>query len=79
MARAYLFIYGPTFGDRNAVKKVLNQIPEITLWRYDLPNTYYLISDLLADELHERIVAVAVCVFVAVCNRANASRAISIS
>jgi hypothetical protein len=59
MPKAYIFIYSQRFGDREFVKGVVNRIPEITNWRYDLPNTFYLVSELSADELAKRVTEVA--------------------
>ena len=55
MKKAYLFIYGSTVGSRETVKEWLNNIPEITHWRFDLPNTFYLISELSAEDLTDKI------------------------
>ncbi len=52
----YLFIYSNDFGDREAVKTILNGMPEIVDWRYDLPNTFYLESEEEADKLADLII-----------------------
>ena len=55
MRRAYLFIYSPKVGTRDEVKDFIDECPEVVHWRYDLPNTFYLISDASADELYATI------------------------
>lgn len=52
----YLFIYNDDFGNRETVKDILDSIPEITDWRYDLPHAFYLISDLSADQLADLVI-----------------------
>ena len=47
----YLFTYSPSMGDKEAVKSMLNSISEITDWRYDLPNCFFLETNLSAKDL----------------------------
>ena len=49
--RSYLFIYGDPLGSREAITEFLNSRPEILYWRYDMPNTFYLISEKIAARL----------------------------
>ena len=51
----YIFIYSSGFGDREDVKQILSRIKGIMSWRYDLPNMFYLQSDLSAFEISESI------------------------
>jgi hypothetical protein len=44
MSKAYLLVYSDEIGTREQVKHYINNIREITHWRFDLPNTFYLIS-----------------------------------
>ena len=53
MKRSYLMIYNDRLGTREAVRDFLDGRAEILHWRYDLPNTFYLISHLSAEELYE--------------------------
>ena len=53
MKRAYLFIYSNAMGSREEVKKFLDSRSEISHWRYDLPNTFYIVSELTAEKLYE--------------------------
>lgn len=55
MARAYVLIYSDVLGTRDEVRDFIDGIPEITFWRYDLPNTFYLVSELSTDELSDVI------------------------
>lgn len=55
MRRAYLFIYADELGSRDDIKQFLNARPEMLYWRYDLPNTFYLISDQTAQVLADVI------------------------
>ncbi len=56
MKKAYLLIYSSELGTREDVKSWANALPVIT-WRYDLPNTFYLISEASASELYESLIA----------------------
>ena len=55
MKQAYIFVYGDQMGTRDEVKQFLNDTADITHWRYDLPNAFYLVSELSAQQLYERI------------------------
>lgn len=47
----YIFIYSDNMGSREEIKALLNNISEITDWRYDLPNSFFIQSGLNAKEL----------------------------
>lgn len=51
MMRLYLLVYSSLFGDREFVKKILDDLPEVRRWRYDMPNCFYITSELTAREL----------------------------
>ena len=53
MRHSYLFIYSDYMGPREAITGYLDSRPEIIYWRYDLPNTIYLISESSAEKLYE--------------------------
>ena len=55
MRRAYLFVYADDLGTRDEIKDFINARPEVLYWRYDLPNTFYLISDQAAQVLSDTI------------------------
>lgn len=53
--KAYLLIYNDAVGTQDQVKAILNKMPEITHWRYEIPHSFYLISELEAQPLAEKI------------------------
>lgn len=53
--RAYLFVYAADLGDRDEVKDHLDGLPEVLHWRFDLPNAFYLVSEVSAKELANKI------------------------
>jgi hypothetical protein len=55
MKKSYVFIYNSTVGDRDTVKDWLNDIPEIIHWRFDIPNSFYLVSEKNAEWLAAKI------------------------
>ena len=55
MRKAYLFVYSNDLGTREIVKNAVDSIESIILWRYDLPNSFYLISTSSAIELSKTI------------------------
>ena len=54
MKKAYLMIYNDELGTRDQVKEVLDFHPVVT-WRYDTPNSFYLISEGSAREVSDYI------------------------
>ena len=50
MRKSYLFAYNDVIGSREEIKTYLNSLPQILNWRYELPNSFYLVSELSADE-----------------------------
>jgi hypothetical protein len=55
MRKAYLFVYADKFGTREEVTKCVDNISEVITWRYDMPNSFYLISEHTADQLAHAI------------------------
>ena len=55
MKHAYLFIYNDSVGTREQVREFIDKRQEISNWRCDLPNMFYLISEKSAGELYEII------------------------
>lgn len=53
MTRVYLFIYSDDVGSRAEVREFVDGCPDIKHWRHDLPNTFYLQSELSANELYD--------------------------
>lgn len=55
MRKAFLLVYGTELGDREKVKGFLESMPIIELWRSDLPNSFYLISQQSAKAIAEQL------------------------
>lgn len=55
MRKAYLLVYSNSLGSRDEVKNCVDNSQEILLWRYDMPNSFYLISEHSADQISEMI------------------------
>lgn len=55
MRKSYLFVYNSGVGSREGVKKYLDSLPQIINWRHSLPNSFYLVSELSADEISNLI------------------------
>lgn len=46
MKYAYVLIYSNAFGTRDDVADHLDGMPEILNWRYEMPNSFFLVSSL---------------------------------
>ena len=57
MRRAYLFIYSRAVGGREAVKGWANEEPAVLYWRYDIPHSFYIISEESAAFLSKSFIA----------------------
>lgn len=55
MKKVYLLVYSNDLGTRQEVKDAIDLMPEISHWRYDLPNCFYLLSESSADEIAKLI------------------------
>jgi hypothetical protein len=55
MRRAYILVYNGDSGGRNEMRDFLEAIPDILNWRYELPSSFYLISEKSAKELANQI------------------------
>ena len=53
--RAYLLVYGDSLGTRDEVMKILDSLLEVTTWRYDMPHSFYIVSERSAEELSKAI------------------------
>ena len=53
MKKSYLFIYSNKFGSRDEVRDLIKRTYEIITWRFDIPNSFYLVSESSADDLSE--------------------------
>jgi hypothetical protein len=55
MKKAYLLSYNDALGTREQVKEALDGMSIIDTWRYDIPHTFYLVSEHSAQEISEAI------------------------
>jgi hypothetical protein len=55
LRKSYIFVYNSGFGSEEQIIKILDSIPEITNWRLELPNTFFLVSELSANNLSQKI------------------------
>ncbi|SRR5260370_36567406 len=55
MARVYLLIYTNVAASQEKMKEILNSIPEISTWRTDMDQCFYLVSEHDAKTLAQRI------------------------
>jgi hypothetical protein len=51
MKKVYLLIHNRAFGTRDEVKACLDSLSEISVWRAEIPNTFYVVSEKQAREL----------------------------
>ncbi len=56
MKKAYIFIYSDATGGRDAVRAWVNDEPTVVHWRYDMPHSYYIISESTAEELYSSFI-----------------------
>jgi small-conductance mechanosensitive channel len=55
MRKAYIFVFNAELGGLDAVRDMLDKLPEVINWRLELPSTFFLVSELTADQLAIRI------------------------
>lgn len=55
MKKVYILVYSNVIGDRSVMKDILNSIEGVLDWRFDMPNSFYLISEMSASTLVDRI------------------------
>jgi len=55
MRAAYILIYSDETGSRESIKAWADSEEMVKIWRYDLPNTFYLISENSAQELSDSL------------------------
>jgi hypothetical protein len=51
MRRAYLLVHNDNVGTREEIKAILNAIPKVIHWRTELPNAFFVITEMTANEL----------------------------
>jgi hypothetical protein len=55
MKKAYILVYDDRLGSREQVKTCLNDLAEVLTWRFDLPHTFYFVSEAEALTIAELI------------------------
>ena len=55
MRRVYILVYNSEFGTRDAVRSIIDAMPEIINWRYELPSSFFIVSEATADRLANRM------------------------
>ena len=55
--KAYILIYDDDVGTRSEVKDFIDGMPEVLFWRYDMPHSFYLISEHTASGIANNISA----------------------
>lgn len=55
MKYAYLLAYDSDLGNREVVKGILDQIYMVEKWRYDMPNSFYIVSEYSSRQIAEEI------------------------
>lgn len=57
MRKAYILIYSDATGGREAVRAWVNSEPAVIHWRFDMPHSFYVISENSASELYNSFVS----------------------
>jgi hypothetical protein len=55
MRKVYLFVYSSTVASREDINNFLNTCGMVVSWRYDINNSYYILSDYSAADLSSEI------------------------
>ena len=55
MSKVYLLVYSNLAGSREQVKKAINDSGIIRTWRYDMPNSFYLVSESSAEKITDAL------------------------
>lgn len=55
MKKSYLLAYSDSLGTRDEIKECLSGLDVIDTWRFDMPYTFYVISDNSANEISQAI------------------------
>lgn len=55
MRKAYLLAYSDSLGSQEQIKECLNSISSIRIWRYDMQNAFYIISENNAQTIYQQI------------------------
>jgi hypothetical protein len=55
--KSYIFVFNGGATEREKLIDVLNVIPEVYTWRYDMGSCFYILSDSTAQKISETILA----------------------
>lgn len=55
MRKAYIFVYNPSLGSREEVKKFVEDCKLIKVWRFELEGCFFLVSEASANEICEEL------------------------
>lgn len=55
MKKSYLFVFNPSLGTREEIKDFIDSCGKISSWRYELNNTYFIVSELDANDLYNLV------------------------
>ncbi|MBL0592640.1 hypothetical protein [Aeromonas veronii] len=53
--KSFIFIFNGGADEREKLVKILDQLPEVNTWRYDMLSCIYILSDHTAKEIQEAI------------------------
>jgi hypothetical protein len=53
--KSYIFIFNNELGTKEEVKNFLNTCDQVSTWRNELPNTYFIVSELSAYRLYDLV------------------------
>lgn len=56
MKKSYIFIFNSKLGTNEEVKNFLNTCDQITTWRSEIPNSFFIVSELPAQKLYDFVV-----------------------
>ena len=56
MKKSYIFIYSDATGGRDAIKAWVNTEQAVIHWRYDMPHSFYIISESSASDLYNSFI-----------------------
>lgn len=55
MSKSYVLVFNSNFGERENLVKILDQCQTVIIWRYDLTNAIYIVSNNTAFEICEEL------------------------
>ena len=55
MRKSYIMIYSNALGSRDEIKECVDSLEQVIHWRFDMPNSFYLVSEENASTLAKAI------------------------